>query len=105
MAEFKRYTAVEKDIKDITKTDNRVQIIATVLSVEDNTLILDDSDSSIQVRFDEKPKVSPGELVRVFAMMQGDELKGEIIQKPDTSFNLSLYKEAKKLFNDYSITM
>ena len=105
MTEFRRYIAIEKDIKDITKTDNRVQIIGTVLSVEDNTLILDDSDSSIQVHFDKKPAVSPGELVRVFAIMQVDELKGEIIQKPGTSFDLSLYRKTKRLFDDYSITM
>lgn len=104
MAEFKRYTAVDRNIKDIKPEDNRVRITGTVLSNNNNTIVIDDSSSSIEIHFIEKQEISPGELVRIFALRDSNGFKGEIIQKPNPIFNLKLYMKAKKIFDDYKIT-
>ncbi len=101
--EFRRFTAIEKEIKDIDQNDRRVRITGTILSLDENSVMLDDSTSTTQINFDNTPEVSKGDMVRIFALRQGDGLKCEIIQKLGKDFNIELYKKAKKHFDDYNI--
>ena len=104
MADFKRYTAIDREIKNIVDTDNRIRITGTVLSIEgnkENVIVIDDSSSSIDIHFTEKPDISIGDKVRVFALRQGSEFKGEIIQKLGNDFDMNSYVKTRKLFNNY----
>jgi hypothetical protein len=94
----KRRAAVEKKIVDIQPDkDIRVRLLGTVIGTGNNSVMLDDGSSQIEILFDEAQSVKQGQLVRVIArvlpLIEGFECKGECIQSLD-GFDLELYKSA-----------
>jgi len=97
----RRLPAIEKRIADIhSESDVRVRLTGTVIDSGPNSIILDDGSGKIEIYFEEQPKVTNGQLLRVIArilpLIDGYECRGEVIQNLD-NFNLELYKKAKEL--------
>jgi len=94
----KRRAAVEKKIVEIQPDkDIRVRLLGTVIGTGNNSVMLDDGSSQIEILFDDSQSVKQGQLVRVIArvlpLIEGFECKGECIQSLD-GFDLELYKSA-----------
>ena len=96
----KRKPALERKITEIKPdTDIRVRLLGTILNSGQNTIMLDDGSSQIEIVFDDDlSEIKQGQLVRVVArilpLVDGFECKGECIQKLD-GFDIELYKSAR----------
>ena len=95
----KRKPAIERKITEIQPDkDIRVRLLGTVINSGQNTIMLDDGSSQIEVLFDDDlSDIKQGQLIRIIArilpLVEGFECKGECIQKLD-GFDIELYKSA-----------
>ncbi|MFB6088610.1 MAG: OB-fold nucleic acid binding domain-containing protein [Candidatus Aenigmatarchaeota archaeon] len=94
-----------KKIEDIDEDDIRVSIIGTLVSVEDDTIVVDDGSGNLEVSLLEMENpaqlenLETGQIVRVVGKLgRGDELemRGEAVQD-FSKFDLKIYEKAKKL--------
>jgi hypothetical protein len=98
---IRRVPAREKKISEIIpEVDLRVRLTGTVISVNDNSIILDDGSGNAEIIFDEKPNLKQGELVRVVTrivpLLDGFQCRAECVQSLK-DFDIDLYKKAKEI--------
>jgi len=101
---LKRLPAIERSISKIDpKSDIRVRITGTVIDTGENSIMIDDGSGKVEVLFETPTSyVREGQFIRVVTrvlpLIDGFECKGEIVQNMD-NFDLSLYKDAKKIIS------
>lgn len=87
---------IPRKISEINKTDTRVAIIGTVVENRENSFILKDDKSEVEVESDKKPEKN--KLVRVFCSVTNDKIKADIVQSLD-GLDLNLFKKVEELYN------
>lgn len=85
--QMRRAPARPKDIEDIdAQNDIRVRVIGTVLSIEDDSISLDDGTGSVEVFLEEEQMedLEESQRIRVFGRVlptpDSFELQGEVVQ-------------------------
>lgn len=102
----RRLPAKEKSISDIqADKDVRVRIMGTIIGLNDNSLVIDDGSSHLEILFDKPELLSglkEGQFVRVIArilpLIDGYECRGEAVQDL-TGMDINLYKQAKEILS------
>lgn len=105
-SQFKRDPALPKKVEDIKpEEDVRVRLLGTVLSKEDDSLILDDGSGSVEIFLDEEDLKSIEEknkirvLGRVLPTPESFEIQGELVQEMD-NLDFELYNKAMEKLKD-----
>jgi hypothetical protein len=106
--EQRRAPAVRKDIEDIDERDDiRVRVVGTVLSLENDSISVDDGTGTVEVFLDEGEMDGLGEnqmvrvLGRVLPTPDGFEIQGEILQD-FSDVDPERYKRIKKIVSTTS---
>jgi uncharacterized protein YdeI (BOF family) len=99
----RRAPAESKNIEDIDpKNDIRVRVIGTVLSVEDDSISLDDGTGTVEIFLDEEKMedLEENQRIRVFGRVlptpDSFEIQGEIVQD-FSDVDPELYSKVKKV--------
>lgn len=97
--QIKRFPAIEKEIKDITKEDIRVAVSGVIVNKNQNSFLLDDSTGQILVISETIPNYN---YLRVFGRIipieDHLELQAEFIQDL-SNINKKIHKKIKELQN------
>ncbi|MFB6075647.1 MAG: OB-fold nucleic acid binding domain-containing protein [Candidatus Aenigmatarchaeota archaeon] len=103
--DIKRAVTNFKKIEDIDEDDIRVSVIGTLVSKDDEALIVDDGSGNLEVSLLEMENsehvedLKTGQIIRVVGKLdrgEGLELRGEAVQD-FSEFDLNMYEKAKKL--------
>gem|GEM_PF-381184 len=103
--QMRRAPAKPKKIENIEpQTDIRVRVVGTVLSVDEDSIAVDDGTGSVDVFLEQEnmDNVEEGQRVRVFGRVlptpDSFELQGEVLQDFD-SVDTELHNRVKKVVN------
>jgi RNase P/RNase MRP subunit p29 len=106
--EYQRFVAVEKKIKEINaEKDGKVRILGTIVSKEQNSLIIDDGTGTVRVftqtdtnQFKDKQLVRV--IGRVLPNADNFDIQGEIIQNME-NLDVDLYNKTEKLWGELNV--
>ncbi|MFB6199973.1 MAG: OB-fold nucleic acid binding domain-containing protein [Candidatus Nanohaloarchaea archaeon] len=101
----RRKAAKPKNVEDIDpQRDIRVRIVGTVLSLEDESITVDDGTGTVEVFMNEESleEVEEGEKARIMGRVlptpDGFEIQAEVVQD-FSSVDTELYDKVKKIVN------
>lgn len=106
--EFQKVIAVEKNIKEINpEKDGRVRILGTIVSKEQNSLIIDDGTGTVRAFTQtDTNQFKDKQLVRITGriMQNADnfDIQAEIIQNME-NLDVDLYNKTEKLWRRLNV--
>lgn len=87
---------IPRKISEISKTDSRVAVIGTVVENRENSFVLKDGDTEVEIESDKQ--IEKNKLVRVFCSVVDGKLKADIVQSLN-GLDLNLFKKVEELYN------
>jgi len=96
---------VEKSIKDVNETDQKVAVSGCIISKEENSIVIDDGDSRMAV-FLNNFAMPTAKYIRVFGRVipyeEGVQIQADLIQDL-SSINVELYKKMLGMMKQRSV--
>lgn len=93
---YKRMSAVQRKISDISEKDIRVSVLGRIISMSGGVIALDDGSSTAEIITDAEPAVAVNDFARVFCRVlpleSGYELRAEIVQNMN-SLDMETYRK------------
>ena len=90
------YHYAQKQVSEVSLNDLRISLIGNIISVSENSFVLDDDTGKIEVMSD--VQVERNKLVRVFCSVVDEKLKADIVQDME-GLDSNLFKKVKELYN------
>lgn len=87
---------VPRKISEISKTDNRVAVIGTVVDKKENSFLLRNGNAEVEIETDKQ--IEKNKLVRVFCSVTDGKLKADIVQSLN-GLDLNLFKKVEELYS------
>lgn len=96
MMPFENLRYKPKKISEINlKMDSRVSVLGKITEIKENSFVLDDNSTKIEI-FSDTP-IEANKLVKVFCSVVEKQLKADVIQSLN-GFNVDLFNRVEKLY-------